>query len=1135
MKKIFLVLLLATVSSLFSQQNNSLLWQISGKGLKAPSYLFGSIHITDKRVFDFPDSVLAKLKECEVTAFELNFDSLSDRIVQEILKRSRHKSMKELFSETEIAQYREALKKKNISADRLESETPMEIYRRYEHSLLKNDMRTFLDAYLFGIAKQYGKPILGIEKFEEQIGIYEDMQEKDQKEILRFLTDSSSGGNSYMDSMITIYVSQDIDKVYRFVHKETSTSFKDKLLIKRNHTMDHRIDSLIQLRSAFICVGTAHLPGQEGLIELLRNRGYSVTPVFSPRTGYYKKFLPKSATYNWKTIKDDNGGYFVKMPGEPSNFNIMGLEMKGYMDFGSGYFFFSTAVPTMTHDKKASEKVTQSMVDRITAKGGKPVKKSISYNGMKGYEVEMTLEESLSYQLRVLGDTGRTYILMVGYQNTSERPDKEVSKIFFNSLQPTAPVVTEDIYYRDDTVGFKILAPKSFKPTREENEGETKYRVYSCVDYSIQGLISMNYVDYAKGMYIPDAYNLYTLSYEPVQKATQVEPAEVKDFSLQGFPARDYKILTSDGSLTYLRYVLRGNRLFIVGITSKDATLEKDVFKILTSFTLLPTLKAQNQVYTSPEKDFKVTMPGEVMFTIDSTSKNLTYEYGAADKFTNNWFNIYRHSFDKYDHFKDDSTLFKLFEKQFVGENDSLEVSSMSLKNNMHYYDFRISPLRNTGIIKFMRVIVNGQKYYTLSRVDNPAPGADSVNSFYFNSFEPVANKNFDVFAPKTELIFTNMMSKDSATHLDALQALQSYDFTKKDIPALEKLLTQKFPDDTAASDNTRELIYTQIFSATDSIDKIALIERLYPSMPDSGGVRCNALQQLADLGSKEALASWKKLVLTYPLKPVYEYDMLRAAGQMRYDAVKEIPSLYPDLFRLQEQPRAKYLFYRISANAVKQNLLKSSFFVPHKAEMLKECNSEYSRMATGSERYSLSFDDALYILNLLPATDDVTALNQKVVSDTVIYSKLDSYMYLVRNNVPLNKKLFTKYLVSPYERLEMYDTLKAMNRLDIFPAELKKQKSLAEADLSARFMDEFEEEPQSLQLLEERKMLYNGTTQRFFLYKIHHGESTYFGLAGPFPLSDKELVARGLMTGFDSMPFEDRTINEHIQALLGE
>jgi uncharacterized protein YbaP (TraB family) len=169
-------------SSCLSQNGNSILWQISGKNLPSPSYLFGSIHITDKRVFDLPDSVLTKLKECEITAFELNFDTVAGQMINEAIRKYKKRQVKDVLSKKEMEKLEKELKKRNIHVEDLNNETTFNIYQKYQRSIYKNDdMSTFLDAYLFGIAKGYGKKILGIETYAEQASIFDDLDLKGQK------------------------------------------------------------------------------------------------------------------------------------------------------------------------------------------------------------------------------------------------------------------------------------------------------------------------------------------------------------------------------------------------------------------------------------------------------------------------------------------------------------------------------------------------------------------------------------------------------------------------------------------------------------------------------------------------------------------------------------------------------------------------------------------------------------------------------------------------------------------------------------------------------------------------------------------------------------------------------------------
>lgn len=426
-----LIVLIFSFTAALAQNNNSLLWEINGNGLKKPSYLFGSIHITDKKVFNFPDSVIAKLKQCETTAFELNLDSVSGMMLQDAVKKAKQRKVNEILSTNEMEKLKKALKKKNISIDNIDNEVPLNVYTRYKETARKKnnkDMNTFLDGYLFRIAHLYGKDIIGIETYAEQLNVFNSMKDDDQKKLLMAMVDSTYNPKVYMDSLVSLYIQQNIKGIYTMINRVTADDFENIVLIKRNYVMDRRIDSLIQRRSAFVCVGTGHLSGAEGLIALLSKRGYTVRPLYSPRTGYYKTLLPSENTDNWKTIVEENGGYQIKMPGEPTPLNAYGLEMKGYMDLGTGHFYLSTAFPT---DEKKKSSVMDEMFKKLTGIGEVLSKKSIKHNSMQGYEMEVKMAKTANYSVRLLNDTANIYLLMIGVANGD--PDKNSVNKFFNS------------------------------------------------------------------------------------------------------------------------------------------------------------------------------------------------------------------------------------------------------------------------------------------------------------------------------------------------------------------------------------------------------------------------------------------------------------------------------------------------------------------------------------------------------------------------------------------------------------------------------------------------------------------------------------------------------------------------------
>src|SRR5215213_9001136 len=74
----------------------SLLWRISGKGLSANSFLYGTMHVQDQRLFHFTDSLYRYLEQTEGYALEVNFRELMDSIVQEAIDRKQNEMINEM-------------------------------------------------------------------------------------------------------------------------------------------------------------------------------------------------------------------------------------------------------------------------------------------------------------------------------------------------------------------------------------------------------------------------------------------------------------------------------------------------------------------------------------------------------------------------------------------------------------------------------------------------------------------------------------------------------------------------------------------------------------------------------------------------------------------------------------------------------------------------------------------------------------------------------------------------------------------------------------------------------------------------------------------------------------------------------
>jgi hypothetical protein len=147
---------------------------------------------------------------------------------------------------------------------------------------LIQDMPMALDLYFLDYARKQNKICLGIEAFSDQIGAIDALSVEQQAQmLLEGLADTSSlmSMNQFED-LLNAYISQDIDSLYT-LSNDTSMppEFNEYFLVKRNKKMAKRIAKFSKKQATFNAIGAAHLPGEKGVIALLRKKGYTLTPV----------------------------------------------------------------------------------------------------------------------------------------------------------------------------------------------------------------------------------------------------------------------------------------------------------------------------------------------------------------------------------------------------------------------------------------------------------------------------------------------------------------------------------------------------------------------------------------------------------------------------------------------------------------------------------------------------------------------------------------------------------------------------------------------------------------------------------------------------------------------------------------
>lgn len=263
-----------------AQTPKTLLWEISGNGLENPSYIYGTMHVADKRAFKFRKSVMPSFESCKQFAMELNPDEADPMALLNKMKLDSGK-LEDLFSQeewTKLDNYFQEKYKTSVSA--FNEFTPFYVYALMVQSSFKKEMGEALDLYFFKKAKNAGKNLHGLETVDEQLEAINSMPFDDQKKMLLDALDDNGDGASDVKKMLKYYMKGDLDMLESLADEaDYGNEFENALIVDRNHLMAERLQPLIKESATFIAVGALHLPGDEGILALLRKDGYSVNPI----------------------------------------------------------------------------------------------------------------------------------------------------------------------------------------------------------------------------------------------------------------------------------------------------------------------------------------------------------------------------------------------------------------------------------------------------------------------------------------------------------------------------------------------------------------------------------------------------------------------------------------------------------------------------------------------------------------------------------------------------------------------------------------------------------------------------------------------------------------------------------------
>ena len=275
-----------------SAHNNTLLWRVSGKGLKDPSYFLGTMHILCPEDAYLSDGVMKVLDKVSEIYFEIDLDNMAlmmtalrsmtmrnDTVLSDLLSGEEYKELENYFSG-----------KLPLPFGVLKRMKPMLLASMLSEQLLPCKAGSGTEMLLSEEARKRSLKTGGLETPSYQFGLFDSIPYGFQaKELLHAVREEGKGSAgdaaSATAKMLAAYQAQDLDALEKLTLSEEAglSGYHDLLIFNRNKNWVEQFDKIAQGGSFLFAVGAGHLPGDLGVLKLLSSKGYTVTPLVNEK------------------------------------------------------------------------------------------------------------------------------------------------------------------------------------------------------------------------------------------------------------------------------------------------------------------------------------------------------------------------------------------------------------------------------------------------------------------------------------------------------------------------------------------------------------------------------------------------------------------------------------------------------------------------------------------------------------------------------------------------------------------------------------------------------------------------------------------------------------------------------------
>ncbi|WP_298474757.1 TraB/GumN family protein [uncultured Maribacter sp.] len=1094
--KITFTFLLACLG-LYGQEKNSLLWEISGNGLKQSSYLYGTMHVSKKIAFRLDDVFYEALDKSDIIALESDPNTWldSDDIGGSMQRHGNGLLTKGFYTYPFVVNN----PRKEIIASYLASEDRIVnniLFRTNEHSQ-NFEEETYLDMFIYQSAKKFDKKVVALEDMEEAATLVgraslnpvkqkpdEWLQKKMQLQDPMFMLQ-----DAYRERNINL-----LDSIDRAMY---TTYYIENMLHIRNRNMTKSLDSVMQLGKVFAGIGAAHLPGKNGVIDLLQKKGYTVKALTS-RAGkkgqQIKSKLERKIKINTLQNHEVEDRFFsILLPNKI--YPITSFNKTTYVspDLANGSFVVINRIPTHSFLKQKDlysiQDIDQLLFENIPGKITE--KTEIQRNGFKGLNIRNELKNGDQQRYHIYKTPLEIIIFKMGGEGNFVT---QFSDTIFNSIS-FKKLDSKKLKLNSTFKDFEITMPSLHNFTNSSRAGNRFVEGYDSITDSYYFLKKASLNDF--NFIEQDSFELKQIQKRFYQDL-KLNP-EYEDFNGRSLTSKA-PFNNGEQKFLHLKTTFNNGNYYLLGVLTKN---EEEAIAYLSSLKLMTT---------TYQKPFKTVIDTAMFFSTKTTVKPPKFVESSNANYYNEKKNKPYDAFHKktiYSNknqesiwvqlnksqdllmFKNIDSVWALRKRLYAKQTFGLKnISQKKYKEGIYELQLTLTDTASTRGILIKNIVKDGLLWELKTPIDTVVRPSKFVENFYrhFKPMDTVIGK--DILQDKTNAFFTALRQNDSLV-IDGYRYVK---FDKKNVDSLKFYIAKhKF---TKQQKNIQSHLIQEL-GEIKGVNLAPFFKTFYANSYSNSNAQAKVLKTIANR-KDEASIDLLLYLMSTDLPLVSNNYQINSIFKPYSDSLALGKKLFPEILEYSAIEEYKSPIFSILSRLKGKGYVKTKVYKKYKKQILNDAKillkrqlgvdsdlktqNRFSNHNSGQIRTSNILED--YVILLFPFRKEKTVqqffTQLQMVKNPEI--RTTHIALLAENNEIIPTGILKELAKNIESRAKLFKKLKAINKLQFFPSMYKTQQHLAETLLYTN--TDYVNDKALLKYICQEQLQYQGKAMTAYYFK---------------------------------------------------